>query len=658
MNTKLRLEIARTYISIDIVVMLILCVVVLWYKLLAGIICTIAVAGVWMFHRYVTEKKVLKKINEYKTKVLQDREDMMDSFSFGAPLLLCVMDRAFHVQWSNPSFDLVFGGRTNLTEIVNREELKRLFDENDAAVRVVVEDKVYRLTSNEISETETDYRMLFWEDVSVEETLRIKFYDVLVCMAYINIDNLDEIIQATPIENRSRIAAEIDEVIFNWAKEIDASVFRMSDARYALVFNNKYLPGLEKSDFPVLEKIRAIETEADFPASLSIGLGVGEAKLTELQQTATEALELALGRGGDQVVVRNEKGETEYYGGVLPSVEKRNKGRSRVMAHALINLMKDADKVMILGHSRPDMDSFGASMGIYALAHNDGRECCIVLENPGDGIDSIYQTAIRQYNDDGTPAYIFANHAHASEMLTKKTLLVMVDHHRAALSEYPELCNAASKIAIIDHHRRSSDTVENTVLTFMESYASSASELITEMLQYSGEKGDINRFEADALLAGIALDTKNFTTNTGVRTFEAASWLKRNGADTAVVKDFFKIDLGFYQKKTNVIANAEILSNGIAVAYTKDIDPAMQLIVSQAADELLTMKGVDAAIASGSNGNVTMVSARSSGRYNVQTLMEKLGGGGHRESAAVQLDVSPEEAISQVVQAMRLEGIL
>ena len=234
----------------------------------------------------------------------------------------------------------------------------------------------------------------------------------------------------------------------------------------------------------------------------------------------------------------------------------------------------------------------------------------------------------------------------------------MTDHHRAAISEYPYLCEAAKKIAVIDHHRKAGDAVEDTVLSFTESYASSASELVTEMLQYSGEKGDINKFEADALLAGISLDTKNFTTNTGVRTFEAASWLKRSGADTGTVKNYFKIDLGFYQKKTNVIANAEVLSNGIAVAYTKDIDPAMQLIVSQAADELLTMKGVDAAVTAGRNGEITLVSARSNGRYNMQTLMEKLGGGGHREAAGVQLDVPPEEAISQVVQAMRLEGLL
>ncbi|MBQ1484004.1 MAG: DHH family phosphoesterase, partial [Eubacterium sp.] len=500
--------------------------------------------------------------------------------------------------------------------------------------------------------------MLFWKDVSVEESLRLKFSDSLICLGYINIDNLDEILQATPVESRSRIAAEIDEVIYSWAKEMDASVFSMSDSRYAIVFKNRYLSALEASNFPVLSKIRAIETSADFPPSLSIGLGVGEAKLTELQQTATEALELALGRGGDQVVVRDEKGDTEYFGGSLPTVEKRNKGRSRVMAHALMNLMRDADRVLVMGHSRPDMDSIGSSLGIYAMACNLGRECHIVLENPGDGIDSIYQDALKQMNDDGSPAYSFSGHAEAMEMLSPKTLLVMTDHHRAAISECPELCAAAAKIAVIDHHRRAGDAVENTVLSFTESYASSASELVSEMLQYSGEMGDINRFEADALLAGIALDTKNFTTNTGVRTFEAASWLKRNGADTAVVKDYFKIDLSFYQKKTNVIANAEVLSNGIAVAYTKDIDPAMQLIVSQAADELLTMKGVDAAVAAGRNGQVTMVSGRSNGRYNMQTLMEKLGGGGHREAAAVQLDVSPEEAISQVVQAMRLEGLL
>ena len=657
MNSKLRLEIARAYISVDIIAMLALCIVVLWFNLIAGIICILVVAAIWVFHRYVTEKNILKKLAEYKGKVLQDREDMMESFSFGAPLLLCVIDRNFRIQWTNPAFEEVFEAATDLSAYVPGEELQKLFDEN-SALKVRVEDRVYTVSASELSETERNYRMLFWKDSTIEETLRIKYSDSLVCMACVNIDNLDEIIQATPVENRSRVAAEIDEVIFGWAKEMDASVFSTSDSRYMVVFRNKYLTALEKNNFPILSRIRAIETEADFPLSLSIGLGVGEAKLTELQQTANEALELALGRGGDQAVVRNEIGETEYFGGNLPAVEKRNKGRSRVMAHALMNLMRDADRVLVMGHSRPDMDSIGSSLGVYAMACNMEKECYIVLEAPGDGIDSIYQDALKQLNDDGSPAYRFLSHQEAKELLTSKTLLVMTDHHRAAISEYPYLCEAAKKIAVIDHHRKAGDAVEDTVLSFTESYASSASELVTEMLQYSGEKGDINKFEADALLAGISLDTKNFTTNTGVRTFEAASWLKRSGADTGTVKNYFKIDLGFYQKKTNVIANAEVLSNGIAVAYTKDIDPAMQLIVSQAADELLTMKGVDAAVTAGRNGEITLVSARSNGRYNMQTLMEKLGGGGHREAAGVQLDVSPEEAIIQVVQAMRLEGLL
>ena len=658
MNTKLRLEIARAYMGIDIVAMLVLSIVVLWFNLLAGIICILLVAGLWAYHRYITEKNVLRQLTEYKEKILSDREDLMDSFSKGAPLLLCVMDRGCHVQWANTAFEEVFEGTGSLSEYIPKEDLLAFFQEGREKLNFKIKGRSYEINSEVISETEMDYRMLFFKDVTYEKDLEFKFSNSLICVAYINVDNLDEITQATAVENRSKLAADIDEVIYGWAKELEAPVFHMSNSRYAVIFKNSSLPVIKANNFSILGKIRNIETEADFPASLSIGVGVGDATLSVLQQSATEALELALGRGGDQAVVRDEKGDTEYFGGTLPTVEKRNKGRSRVMAHALMNLVRDADKVLILGHSRPDMDSIGSSIGIYAMVNNMGKDCFIVLEDPGEGIDSIYKQALKQQNDDGSPAYHFMTHAEAIGALTPKTLVVMADHHRPVLSEMPELCSVAKNIAVIDHHRRAEDAVDNTVLSFMESYASSASELVTEMLQYSGEVGDINKFEADALLAGIALDTKNFTTNTGVRTFEAASWLKRNGADTVIVKDFFKIDLGFYQKKINVIANAEILSNGVAVAYTKDIDPAMQLIVSQAADELLMMKGVDAAVAAGRNNDTTMVSARSNGRYNMQTLMEKLGGGGHREAAAVQLDVSPEEAISQVVQAMRLEGLL
>lgn len=658
MNTRTRREILKAYITIDTVATLILSIVVLWFNLPAGLICLLCSGGLFAYHRYVTEKRLIKKLNEYKENIIRDREDLMSAFSNGSPLMLCVVDRVGRVHWTNNAYDACFATRADMEAVFPKEKIGALYENENLRLQVRSGEKIYEVSAVSLGGSNASFRLLFWEDITDGEGLKASFRESRVCMAYLGVDNYDEIISETSIENRSKAAAQIDEVIFGWAKEIGGAVYRISESRYSIIFQQKYLDKLKESGFPILNKMHGISTEADFPTSVSIGIGVGDLGFAQLQNSAEEAIDLALGRGGDQAVIRDKGGETEYFGGSLPAVAKRNKGRSRVMAHALSNLMDDADKVLVLGHTRPDMDSFGASVGIYALASNKGKEVHIVLENPGDGIDIIWRTACSLRGDDGEPAYSFVNHAQAKSLLTKNTLVVAVDHHLVSLSEDPALLSDADKIAVIDHHRRSSDAIEKPVLSHMESYASSASELVTELLQYSGENGEISRFEAEALLSGIVLDTKNFTVNAGVRTFEAASWLKRNGADGANINNYFRIDLNFYQKKVNVIANAEILPNGVAVAYTKDKDPAMQVIVSQAADELLTMKGVEASVAAGRGDSRTMVSARSNGKYNVQTLMEKLGGGGHQLAAAVQLDVGPEEAIAQVVQAMRLEGIL
>ena len=651
MNSKIRREIIAAYSTVDTVAMLVISLIAIWFNIWAGIVGLVLTAGLWFYHKYVTEKKISKKLAQYKEIIIKDRDDMMQAFSNGAPLLVCVLDKNQRLQWSNPAFDEVFDSKESFAQIKNEHYLDELYLSENAETEFSFKDHIFNVTSTYMGSN--GLRMFFWRNVTSRENFKAMLEDSRACLAIIDVDNYDELLQSEAVENRSSLAASIDSKIYEWAKSLEAAIFQISDNRYSMFFQNKYLKDLRDNGFKILDEMHEIETAADFPTSISVGIGYGEDTLEALQSTASEAFELALGRGGDQAVVRQRGGDTEYYGGTLPAVEKRNKGKSRVMAHALANLIQDADKVFIVGHARPDMDAFGSAIGIYALTTNIGKPAYIVLESNTDAIDLIYEQSKNQ------GPYSFITHDEARTMLSSKTLIVMVDHHRAAISDDPALLTMTKKIAIIDHHRRMADAIEKPVLFHMEVSASSASELVSEMLQYSGDRGEISHFEAEALLAGIMLDSKNFTTNAGVRTFDAASWLKRKGADTNNVKNYFKIDLDFYQKKLNVIANAEILQNGIAVAYTKETDPAMGLIVSQAADELLTMQGVDAAIAAGSNGETTMVSARSNGsKYNVQTLMEKLGGGGHQNAAAVQLEVGAEEAISQVVQAMRIEGML
>jgi c-di-AMP phosphodiesterase-like protein len=423
---------------------------------------------------------------------------------------------------------------------------------------------------------------------------------------------------------------------------------RYKSGKYFIVFEQKYLEKIESSKFVILDEVRAVETEGDFPPSLSIGVGVGGKTLVELDEYALAALDLALGRGGDQAVVKR-KSRVEYYGGRLQTVEKRNKGKSRIMAHALRQMIDQAGKVVIMGHKNPDMDSFGAALGISRIVINRNKEGAIVLRGNSNSISKVYKSAL----ESGQHRFITPEEAKA--VVDKDTLVIIVDAHRPSLLEAPELLSMTDKIVVIDHHRKAEDSIDNATLTYMEAYASSTSELVAEILQYIGDgKRTIEKLEAEALLAGIAVDTKNFSVKTGARTFEAASWLRRNGADTANVRQFFQTDMDSFKLKATIIANAEIIADGVALSVCEGWHPNVQVLISQAADELLNIQGIRASFVVGTNeSGVTVVSARSLGEINVQTIMEKLGGGGHYSTAGAQTNMSLEETVEDLKDLIR-----
>ncbi|MBO4861704.1 MAG: DHH family phosphoesterase [Firmicutes bacterium] len=653
MNKKLAKELSQPFMLIGLIVMLVLGAVIMWFNMYVGLGALFVAALVYFFHLRYTVNFVERTLEKNEKTVIKEHEGYVEAFSNGAPLLICVASRSGDVVWSNPSFDEFFADQDLLRANVSPANVKPFFDSADTEADVVINGRNFKITAEDADFRGHERRMLFFADTTELEDTKAYMADTRPCAAYINVDNYDDMLEASPVEEQSSIAAAIDRTVHNWAIGLDAVLLRARSDRYLMVFEHKYLEPLRNTRFPILNVMHDIETNADFPASLSIGVCEGDGTLAELQEGASAALDLALGRGGDQAVVRTLDGDTDYYGGALPAVEKRNKGKSRVMAHQLSQAIEGADNVLIMGHTRPDLDSFGSALGVYALVNNCGKQAAIVLEDPGDSIDLMYNAA------KDTDSYIIVGHDQAKELMGENTLLIMVDHHRAAISEFPELIPAAKKnIAIIDHHRRAGDAVEDTVLSYTEAYASSASELICELLQYSGERGEISRFEAEALMAGIALDTKNFTVNTGVRTFEAASWLRRSGADMANVKKYFKIGLDFYQKKARIVSSTEVMGGGIAVAYTRESDPAMQMLAAQVADELLEARGVEAAFVAGRGSVKTMISARSNGKINVQTIMEKLGGGGHQTGAAAQVDLGPEEAIALIVAILREEKLL
>ena len=655
MNRKLLNETIKPVITIDFGIMLAMGIIALIIKKpLAGIIILAAAVLSRVFHFYISERNAKNKFAALHKNLQEEADEMTKAFAAGSPLLTCMVSADGKLLWANDRFAEFFSDQEVFDKYAGKKFTDLFFDEKDAPEDIAIENKVWRVNASPVARPDGSMaRMLFWQDISEQESIRQILKETKPCVAVIEIDNYDELIESAPIEEQSTIAASLDVAIRTWSQEMEAGLVKLKASRYAMFFENKHLTKLRENRFAILDRMHEIETKADFPTSLSIGISVGEASNEDLLESATEAVELAQARGGDQAVVRNRGGQAEYYGGTLPTVEKRNKGKSRVLAHSLARLISASDKVFIMGHVNPDMDALGAASGVYALAKNLGKSAAVVLDEPSEGIEIAYR-AIRK--EEGELSFI--SHDLALEMTTPSTLVVVVDCHRAAIAECPELLEKAGKLAVIDHHRKAADAIEGADLLHIEVYASSSSELISEMLQYSGNNGTISKFKAELLLAGIVLDTKNFTMNTGVRTFDAAAWLRRHGAENNVIKEYYKVSLEMFQKKANIIANAEILSNGIAVAYTRDSDSGMQILAAQVADELLDMKGVEASFVAGRIDGRTTVSARSNGKINVQVIMEALGGGGHQNVAGAQVDESPEEAIAKIVKIMREQEIL
>lgn len=501
--------------------------------------------------------------------------------------------------------------------------------------------KIFKMMTSFIGEGELASIAVYFVDVTNYETLKLLHNQERVCMAMINVDNFDELRSTNSEDSQMRLSAQIDKTIRGWAAKMNACIIRYKEHLYLMVFEYKHYEKQSELKFPILDEIRELETESDFPVTLSIGVGIGGKTSAETEEYATDALDLALGRGGDQAVVKHIRA-IEYYGGKLQTVEKRNKGKSRVIAHALRQLIKQSSKVLIMGHRNPDMDCFGAAIGIYRIASSIEKEAHIIINGYNEALTAIYQAA------KATEEYSFINSEKAISMCDEDTLIVVLDTHRISLVECPELLDS-EKIVVIDHHRKAEESITNMVLSYMEPYASSTSELVTEIIQYSGQKKMLSKMDAEALLAGITVDTNRFAVKTGVRTFEAASWLRRSGADTAAVKKYFQSDLESFKIRAKCIASAQFMEGGVAMSVCQGRNPNAQIVNSQVADELLTVQGIRATFVAGQNDHgKTVVSARSLGEINVQVIMEKLGGGGHLNTAGAQVDTTPEETLEKL----------
>ena len=488
--------------------------------------------------------------------------------------------------------------------------------------------------------------ILHFTDITEYKSLKQRYDDEKTYIMLVNVDNFDEL-TASAEGKEGEITANIDKLLRNWAADMEAMIVRYRENLYELAVSSKSCEELVDKKFEILDQAREIETDADFPVTLSIGLGIGEGSLAQLDAYAQEALDMALGRGGDQAVVKRGN-SFEYYGGRTQSVEKSNKGKSRIIGHALVTLMEQSSRIFVMGHKSPDMDCFGAAIGVSRLAKSVGKDAYIVLGEYNETMTDMVADAKK------TGDYEFVTGERALELVEENSLVVIVDVHRRMLVESLELADAVERLVLIDHHRKAEDVFENPTLSYMESYASSASELVTEILQYRVDKKALMKFEADALMAGIMLDTNRFAVKAGVRTFEAASWLRRAGADLSKVRSYFQESPESYLNRANGIVNARILEGGIAMSVCSGQTINTQIVNSQVADELLTIKGTVASFVAGRDeSGMTVVSARSLGNMNVQTIMEHFGGGGHMNTAGTKTDLAPEEILAEIEEYIK-----
>lgn len=495
--------------------------------------------------------------------------------------------------------------------------------------------------------------ILYFLDITEEAEINKAYEDEQPIIATLFLDNYDEITQNMNDTQRSEINSMVTRVISRWAQEHNVYFKRYSSDQFVAYLNRRILREIEETNFDILSQLREKSVGYRAQLTLSIGVGEGSENLIDLGEMSQSGLDLALGRGGDQVAIKSANGNVRFYGGKTDPMEKRTRVRARVISHALKDILLEGDKVIVMGHTRPDLDAIGAAIGVTRFAMMNNLESYIVL-NDSD-IDPTLRRVMDEIDQKPELKERFVTSDQAWDMMTSKTTLVIVDTHKPEMVIDKDILNKANRKVVIDHHRRGEDFIANPLLIYMEPYASSTAELVTELLEYQTTEQRLTRLESTVMYAGIIVDTRNFTLRTGSRTFDAASYLRAHGADTILTQHFLKDDIDTYIKRSELIRTVNLQDNGIAIAHGDEDQIYHPVTVAQAADELLSLDGVEASyVVAKREDDVIGISARSLGEFNVQLTMEALGGGGHLTNAATQMkDVTIEQAIEQLQTAIQ-----
>lgn len=641
----------KIYLVIIAVLLLIICII----KPICIIPSIIIYIAIFIYTLW-TDNKRKAELSE-RIKELNFNVDKVSKRSLiNSPFPLLMAETNGNIIWKNTKFVQEFNScdinkylskllKEIKLEIQNNEKIK----DNKIITNIVIEKKKYKVIGEYIKAKTSDKKnekeymaTLYFLDETEKEKIVEDFENSRVCVGLIKIDNYEETMQRIDGEDQSQILAKIEKNIYEWANEFKGIIIKSERDTFVLICNQQDLRKLEDDKFSILDTIKGINIPEKVQATLSISIANEGDNNYQKYKNAKEGIDIALGRGGDQAVVR-ENGKYIFFGGMTEELEKRTKVKARSVAQALEEIMIDSENILIMGHSNGDIDSMGSSLGIYRIAKTLGREVYIVNETYGMSLDKFIESLKEEsiYND------VFIGKDKALELVNSKSLVIVVDTNKKTYVEVPELLEKTSKIAVVDHHRMSTEYIENPILSFQEVYASSAAELVTELIVYSKNDIKLSSIEVEALYAGIMMDTKNFTFKTGVRTFEAAAYLRRCGVDIIKVKKWFQSDLDTYNTISEIVSSAEVVFDSIAVATYNRKDANANVICAKAADTLLTISDINASFVIGINGDKVFISGRSIGDINVQVILEKLGGGGHITLAGAQIEGSNIDEVKQ-----------
>ena len=654
-KTKLNLDklISRTkiYLVVIAIILVILCVVepkAIIPSILAYI--AIFVYTIWSNNKRKTE--ISEHINELTVSV----DKAAQSTIINSPFPLVVLETNGNIIWKSSNFIKEFANidtGTTLTDVIKELKLKIENGKNTNNISISesmkIGDKNYKVIAEYTKLREKEHKnsseymatVYFLDETNYVKLLE-EYTNSRTCIGIIVLDNYEELMQRVTEEEKLKITSNAEKNIYSWVNKYNGLLVKAERDTYVCIFDQLNLEKIKEDKFEILDEIKEIKTQDNIQLTLSIAISENEKTNSEEYKSAKAVIDIALGRGGDQAIIK-QNGKYYFFGGRTQEVEKRTRVKARIVAQALEELMNSASNVIIMGHTNSDIDAMGSGMGVYRIAKTIGKDAYIVNETNGTSLDNFINDLkdIEEYND------VIIDKAEALNKISADSLLVVVDTDKKNYVEAPELLDKTDKIVVIDHHRRGTDYIENAILTFHEVYASSACELVTELVEYAEKTVKLTKFEVEALYAGIMMDTKNFTFKTGVRTFEAAAFLRKCGVDIIKVKKWFQSDLETYNKISEIVAKSEIIDDTIAISIYDKEDSDANITCAKAADELLTISNITASFVIGKMGDKIYISGRSIGDINVQLILEKLGGGGHITVAGAQVEGMTQEEVKQ-----------